>query len=248
MGTAIVLKNADFSEKNLGKVTFYQPEKLQSISIIGTELIENTIQSASYKVEYNPKNTDQLSIEWEIIEGSDLATIDQNGVLVLNNTDTNGIIVIKATSLDNSSIFATKTIEVNRDVYNLADHLVWHEQAYWYPSSPYLRNKETSPSDANTKNFCTFDFVSRDLGNFAIILKKGWQIRVMVSNEEHPLNGGIQRSNNIRTDMISSSDEILYSFSNSFAYSHWTVNINKVESTAITLDEAKQAIKFVLIK
>lgn len=248
MGTAIVLKNADFSEKNLGKVTFYQPEKLQSISIIGAELIENTIQSASYKVEYNPKNTDQLDIEWEIIEGSDLATIDQNGVLVLNNTDTNGIIVIKATSLDNPSIFATKTIEVNRDVYNLTDHLTWHENAYWDSASPYFYSKETTPDKTNVKNFCTFDFVNRDLGNFIIKMKEGWQLRPVVANEAHPLNGGMNKSQYNRSNMVVSSDDVLYSFSRDFSYSSWTFNISKQDQTAITLEDAKQAITFTLIK
>lgn len=174
MGTAIVLKNADFSEKNLGKVTFYKPEKLESLTITGPDIIENTIMLAKYNVEYNPKNTDQLEVKWEITNNTDLAAINSNGELILNDNNTNGIIIIKVSSLNNPSISATKTIEVNRDVYNLTERLTWHENAYWDSGSPYFYSKETTPDKANVKSFCTFDFVNRDLGNFVIKIKEGW--------------------------------------------------------------------------
>ena len=82
---------------------------LQSLTIIG----DTVIQSDCYQftVECTPTNANEQRVIWSIESGSEYATIDSStGLLAINSIANNSTVTIKATSLDNSSIYATKDI------------------------------------------------------------------------------------------------------------------------------------------
>lgn len=112
MGVAIVLNGCDFSAKNLGKVTFLQEPEVTGISIIGNSSI--TGMSTTYSARYLPANTNQRSCTWSIASGSEYASIDSaTGVLTIKSAAaTAQQVTIKATSVYNSAITATKTVSV----------------------------------------------------------------------------------------------------------------------------------------
>lgn len=246
MGTAIILKNADFSGKNLGKVTYYKPEKLENIEIVGKDLIEKNFLTEKYSIKCYPFNSEHQEFKWEIIQGFELASIDNEGILQLNDNSSNGIVIIKASSLKDPSISSQKTVEINRNYYDLSKYLVWQEHGYWTDASPYLYTFVTHPGTANTKHFCTFDFVDKNVGSFAIKINDGWQIRFLVASESHPLSGGIAKSSSIKNGpIVLSSDQILDAWTNK--YPMWALNISKTDGSNITLEEAKQNVSFILI-
>ena len=82
---------------------------LQSLTIIG----DTVIQSDCYQftVECTPTNANEQRVIWGIESGSEYATIDSStGLLTIDSSANNSSITIKATSLDDSSIYATKDI------------------------------------------------------------------------------------------------------------------------------------------
>ncbi|MBQ7439155.1 MAG: hypothetical protein IJV28_04225 [Paludibacteraceae bacterium] len=50
---------------------------------------------------------------WKIVSGADLATIDDNGLLVVNTDGKNGTLRVRATTIDGSGIYAEKDIVVS---------------------------------------------------------------------------------------------------------------------------------------
>ena len=84
---------------------------LQSLTIIG----DTVIQSDCYQftVECTPTNANEQRVIWSIESGSEYATIDSStGLLAIDSIANNSMVTIKATSLDDSSIYATKEIIV----------------------------------------------------------------------------------------------------------------------------------------
>ena len=84
---------------------------LQSLTIIG----DTVIQSDCYQftVECTPTNANEQRVIWNIESGSEYASIDSStGLLAINSLANNSTVTIKATSLDDSSIYATKEIIV----------------------------------------------------------------------------------------------------------------------------------------
>ena len=75
---------------------------LVSLSIVGDTEIEG---ETTYSVAYNPANTTETGVTWEVVSGP--ATITQGGVLT---PSADGEIVIRATSTENQSISASKTV------------------------------------------------------------------------------------------------------------------------------------------
>lgn len=110
-GLAIIIKNADFSAKNIGKVTFLKEVDVTGISIVADSSYTGIM--AELSANYEPFNTSQKGVKWEITSGGSFAGIDANtGVLTIRNGANASQVTVKATSVYNSSIVATKSISV----------------------------------------------------------------------------------------------------------------------------------------
>lgn len=109
MGKAIIIPDLDFSNAGFGRVTI--PVLLTGLSINGNDSYIGS--SAQLTVTYTPSNTSQRNVNWSIVSGSQYANINsQNGFLSILVGARNSAVVVRATSTDNSSIYAEKTITV----------------------------------------------------------------------------------------------------------------------------------------
>lgn len=110
MGKAFIIKGMSFDNDNLGKVTFVEEVPVENISISGPSNATNT---AEYNILYIPSDTTQTGVKWSIIEGNQYAEINENtGVLTVLSGALLNRVLIKATSIHNESIFATKEVQV----------------------------------------------------------------------------------------------------------------------------------------
>lgn len=115
MGIAIIVPNVSFASNNIGKVTLSSNGggsdviDVTAITISGPSIVNTDSNIATYSVNYTPSNTTQKGIKWSIENGSDYASISQDGTLTVKKS---GSVTIKATSIYNPSIIATKTISV----------------------------------------------------------------------------------------------------------------------------------------
>lgn len=128
MGIALIIPNLDFSGHGLGKVTLNQSIPLVSMSIAG----ETTVlgKSATYKALLYPGNTSQRAVTWSVLSGGAYASINtSSGVLTIDSSADGDTVVIKATSVDNSDIYATLELTVTYagDAYgeDLTPGLTW---------------------------------------------------------------------------------------------------------------------------
>lgn len=111
MGIALIVPGVNFSDANLGKVTLQEIIPLTSLSIVGSDEI---YAAKTYTVAYAPANTTQRGIVWSIVSGGTYATIDSStGVLTPVEGATDASVTIRATSSENSSIYAEKTVTVS---------------------------------------------------------------------------------------------------------------------------------------
>ncbi len=62
--------------------------------------------------EVMPVATTYQQAKWEIISGSDLATIDQNGLLTARTPNKGGVVTVKATTADGTDLSATRNITI----------------------------------------------------------------------------------------------------------------------------------------
>lgn len=62
-----------------------------------------------FSVELLPTNVDVRNVQWQLLEGSDLAEINQNGLLVAKGNK-NGTIIVRATTKDGSNISAEVSV------------------------------------------------------------------------------------------------------------------------------------------
>ena len=85
-----------------------------SLGINGLSYVHG--REAQYTVSYNPSDTDETDVLWEITEGSSYASITQEGLLTINPNANNDIIVIKVTSMERSTVFTQKEVTVKYDV------------------------------------------------------------------------------------------------------------------------------------
>lgn len=112
MGVAIIIPNVNFEDDNLGQVTPRGHIAVQGLSIIGDSIVYG---SGEFSVSYNPSDTDEIGVYWSVESGNEHATIDSHGVLsVIPGADADTV-VIKATSVYNPSVYATKTLTVTND-------------------------------------------------------------------------------------------------------------------------------------
>lgn len=110
-GIAIVIKGADFSKKNIGKVTLLQDVDVTGIKIIANSSYEGV--KAQLSVTYEPSNTNQNVCTWQVVQGSEYAEIDvMTGLLHILEGAENADVTVRATSVYNSDIYAEATIRV----------------------------------------------------------------------------------------------------------------------------------------
>ena len=62
--------------------------------------------------EITPVTATYQQVGWDIIEGGDLATIDQSGLLTACTPNKGGTVIVKATTLDGTNISATRNITI----------------------------------------------------------------------------------------------------------------------------------------
>lgn len=110
MGIAIVVPGVSYAENNLGKVTITQQIEVAAIAISGSNEISG--ETSQFTISYTPYDTSQRGVTWSIEEGSEYATIDQNGLLTILRGASSSNVVIKAISLHNPAIYTTKNIVV----------------------------------------------------------------------------------------------------------------------------------------
>lgn len=93
---------------------------LESISIVGPASAAGV--SVKLEVEYNPADTTQKGVEWEITSGSAYAEIDQTGRLTILQGASSAAVTVRATSTANPNISDTHQLTVTYDpVFTVAD-------------------------------------------------------------------------------------------------------------------------------
>ena len=75
-------------------------------------------------VEVMPVAATYKQVKWEIVSGSDLATIDQNGLLTVCTPNKGGVVTVKATTVDGTNLTATKDITIGAIV--IEEQTVYH--------------------------------------------------------------------------------------------------------------------------
>ena len=111
MGVAVIIPNVDFSRHGLGKVTLTSEIPLVSMSISGPTEVTGT--NATYKALLYPGNTSERDVVWSVESGGAYASIGaSSGVLTIDASADEATVVIKATSVDNSEIYATLALTV----------------------------------------------------------------------------------------------------------------------------------------
>ena len=114
MGIALIVPDADFSGANLGKVTLQGYIPVGGLTIKGAATVTGSIAAATYRVSFSPLNTTERGVAWSVQSGSSYASIgSSSGVLTVLEGATAASVTIRATSTDNSSLYAEKTITVN---------------------------------------------------------------------------------------------------------------------------------------
>ena len=110
MGIAIIVPGVSYSDNNLGKVTISQKLPVTGISIVGNEVVRG--ESYQYTISYSPSNTSQRGVVWSVEQGSEYATINQNGLLTILQGASSNDVTIKAVSTYNADVVATKVLQV----------------------------------------------------------------------------------------------------------------------------------------
>lgn len=85
---------------------------LTGLSVFGDSTVGNAGNKAQYNVEYTPSNTTQRGVIWSVTSGSAYASIDESGLLTVKSGANGNAVTIRATSKENTSIYAEKTVTV----------------------------------------------------------------------------------------------------------------------------------------
>ncbi len=184
MGIAIKVTDLDFSNNNLGQVTFLAG-RVESISIDGPSTISSNTTSVEYSIVYNPANTEETDVEWSIVEGSEIASINSYGVLTIDMNRSAQSIVIRATSVYNSLISATKTIAVEEHVSFYEEHNIVSVTGSWgtdkkfkvYTSTDTYYNKIYGWYDT-VEGTTTKCLTAVSDNNYTIYVAPGYKVRV----------------------------------------------------------------------
>lgn len=110
-GIAIIIRGADFSNNNVGQVTFL--EDVDVTGIVIENLSSYTGKKFTLTVSYLPINTNQRGCTWAITNGNQYASINAStGELTISNGANSSLITVKATSVYDSSVTATASFRV----------------------------------------------------------------------------------------------------------------------------------------
>ncbi len=105
-GIAILVEGADFSQDNVGQVTFVRETvEVMGIAITGSPTVGE--YEVTLGLEYTPENTTQKGVTWSVESGN--ATISQNGCVTVQQIGETDV-VVKAVSIYDLSVFASKTL------------------------------------------------------------------------------------------------------------------------------------------
>lgn len=120
MGLAVIVPDIDFSGTFLGQVTIKGDIPVSGIYISGPSSVD--ANTAQFKALFIPQNTSERGIVWSITNGAEYAVISADGIVTPLTGASLSPVTIKATSTEDSSIFATKDIVVTASglVFDLA--------------------------------------------------------------------------------------------------------------------------------
>lgn len=123
MGTAIIVKNASFSDSNLGKINLKNDVALSGLEIDGPNTVNIKGNTARYFAVYTPYITSEREVVWIITDGAYYADISADGVLSVKENAEDSTVTIKVMSISNPAVYATKTIKVTyvSNFINFAD-------------------------------------------------------------------------------------------------------------------------------
>lgn len=110
MGAAVIIPGIRFDD-GLGQVTLVGDVAPSALRIVAND------SYVGWKMQlyarFSPINTALRGITWGIISGYNYATIDQNGLLTINENADNNEIVVRVESNEDHSVYDEKTITVS---------------------------------------------------------------------------------------------------------------------------------------
>lgn len=109
MGKAIVLGESLFADINLGSVEVVDSIPITGISIVGADTVMLG-ESIEYEVAYTPRNTTYKGVIWEVVDSPIGISVSNDGTVAVGTSATVASFTIKATSVHDASITATKTV------------------------------------------------------------------------------------------------------------------------------------------
>ena len=93
---------------------------ITGLGILGPSTVNDVSNTAQFQVTYSPSNTTQRSITWSVVSGSDYASIDEKGLLTVKGGANGSTVKIRATSKDNSSVYAEKSVTVTYKIASVS--------------------------------------------------------------------------------------------------------------------------------
>ena len=93
---------------------------ITGLGILGPSTVNDVSNTAQFQVTYSPSNTTQRSITWSVVSGSDYASIDEKGQLTVKGGANGSTVKIRATSKDNSSVYAEKSVTVTYKIASVS--------------------------------------------------------------------------------------------------------------------------------
>ncbi|UKK52654.1 hypothetical protein [Prevotella sp. E2-28] len=177
MGLAIIIPEADFSQNNLGRVTFSETAELQAMVINGPRTYE--ARTVQLSVRYLPLITQERGCTWAITSDADnCASIGANtGVLTINSNGDNSTVVVRATSTENPSVYADATFKLTykRSVdilNNITDITCTHVGVNAYQLSASFDPENTSYTGVTWAVISGGSYVTIDSSTGAITVKE----------------------------------------------------------------------------
>lgn len=103
------------------------------LTINGATTIGANVSTAQYSVAYTPSGTTQRGVTWSVVSGSEYGSINSTLGLLTVTTTAPATMTIRATSIHNFSVFAEKTITIEREQETTEDFFdtVTIERGWW---------------------------------------------------------------------------------------------------------------------
>lgn len=93
---------------------------ITGLGILGPSTVNDVSNTAQFQVTYSPSNTTQRSITWSVVSGPNYASIDEKGLLTVKGGANGSTVKIRATSKDNSSVYAEKSVTVTYKIASVS--------------------------------------------------------------------------------------------------------------------------------